>query len=102
MAGFSLIEVLVAMAIFVLIASSIMFLILDTYIVNQKTSQGAEAIFLAEQAMEKARAIRDNDWNSLVNGAIDNLVVEEIDANRKKITARVDGIELVSYLTNWK
>ena len=66
--GQSLIELLVAMAVFVLIISAITFLVLDSYIAHRAGREETIATLLAEEGLEAARSIRDNDWNDLVDG----------------------------------
>jgi len=66
--GQSLIELLVAMGIFVLFASAVGFLVIDSYIAHRAGKEETIAVFLAQEGLEAARSIRDNDWSDLVDG----------------------------------
>ena len=116
--GQTLIELLVAMSIFILIISVITFLILDSYISDRASRERTQATFLAEEGLEQARSIRDNDWSSLISSGSETIdkftrtvTVEDIDSNRKKVTsqviwqlteARSQNVSLITYLTNWQ
>lgn len=136
-AGQSLVELLIAMGIFVLAVSAISSLILDVYLSDRVGREKMIATFLAKEGMEAVRSIRDSNWQNLTNGeyglailggnwvfqgnqeevsaqlrdGVRKIIVEEMDANRKKITsqiiwklteARSQEVSLVTYLTNWK
>ena len=66
--GQSIIELLVAMAIFVLSISAISFLILDSYVAHRIGREETIATLLAEEGLEAARSIRDNSWEELTDG----------------------------------
>lgn len=130
--GQSLIELLVAMAIFVTVIGSISFLILDSYASLRLSEEITKANFLAEEGLETSRSIRDNSWSELSSGSHGlvisgnnwvfqgteedissqlpdgkrKIIVEEISPYRKKITSLVTWqsreISLVTYLTNWE
>lgn len=113
--GQSLIELLVALGVFVLAATTITFLIIDAYIADRAGRERTRATFLAEEGLEAVRSIRDNNWSDLINGnhgliisgnnwifqgaeedVSDQLregkrkiIVEEVDSDRKKITSQV-------------
>ncbi len=113
--GQSLIELLIAMAIFVLVISAITFLILDSYIAHRAGREVTLATFLAEEGLEAARSIRDNDWADLTDGShgiatsvdgwvfqgteedisnqlgegIRKVIVESLDADRKKVQSQI-------------
>ncbi|KPJ71357.1 hypothetical protein AMJ50_02605 [Parcubacteria bacterium DG_74_3] len=136
-AGQSLVELLIAMGIFVLAVSAISSLILEVYLSDRVGREKMIATFLAKEGMEAVRSIRDSNWQNLTNGeyglailggnwvfqgnqeevssqlrdGVRKIIVEEIDANRKKITsqiiwklteARSQEVSLITYLTNWK
>ena len=114
--GQSLIEVLIAMGIFVLTISAIAFLIIDSYIVHRLGREMTLASFLAEEGIEATRSIRDSSWNDLtigehglavsgntwifqgseedVSGYLNNgkrkIIITSIDSDRKKITSQVN------------
>ncbi len=113
--GQTLVELLLAMGVFVLAVSAITFIILDVYLSDRAGRERMTATFLAKEGMEATRSIRDNNWTSLTNGdhglaisankwifqgAEENvsnrlregkrkITVQAIDANRKKITSKV-------------
>jgi len=110
--GQSLIELVVALGIFVIVISVLVFLILNSYVAGRLASEITQANFLAEEGLEAARSIRDNNWQDLTNGdhgliisggnwqfsgtseTIDGkftrvITVEEIDPDRKKITSKI-------------
>lgn len=66
--GQSLIELVVAIGIFVIVISVLVFLILNSYISGRLASEITQANFLAEEGLETARSIRDNSWDDLSNG----------------------------------
>lgn len=65
--GQSLIELLVAMGVFVLAVSTISFLIIDSYVSNRAGRERIKATFLAEEGLEAAKSIRDNNWAGLAD-----------------------------------
>ena len=113
--GQSLIELLVAMSIFIMVVSVVTFLILDVYLSDRVGREQTIATFLAQEGMEAARSIRDNNWGNLTNGEYGlsllagkwvfagneedigdylgegkrKIIIEEINSNRKKITSEV-------------
>ena len=113
--GQSLVELLIAMAVFVLVVSAVTFIILDVYLADRVAQERTRATFLAKEGMEATRSIRDNNWDDLTNGdhglaiigdnwtfqgsqedvssqlkeGIRKITVGEIDADRKKITSQV-------------
>jgi len=116
--GQSLIELVVAMTIFVLVASTIAFLVIDVYVSDRAGQERTEATFLAEEGLEQARLVRDNNWDNLVSVPPETIskftrtiVVEDLDSNRKRVTCSIDwnltenrsqNVSLVTYLTDWQ
>ncbi len=131
--GQALMELLIAMGVFVLSLSAIIFLVFDAYTSNRAGKELTAATFLAEEGLEAARSIRDNSWDDLSPGEhglnaadkwsfkggsdtindkyIRTVIVEEIDANRKKVTSKVtwditrarEGrVKLTTRFTNWQ
>jgi len=116
--GQSLIELLVAMAVFVIAAASIVFLIIDVYVSDKSGLETSQAAFLAEEGLDQARLTRDNDWDSLVSVPAEtigkftrNVNVENIDSDRKKVVSQITWdftqvrprqVALTAYLTNWQ
>lgn len=64
--SFSLIEILLAVAIFAVVASFFIFLIIESYKINERARDVALATILAEEGMEATRSIRDIDFSELV------------------------------------
>jgi len=113
--GQSLIELIIAIGIFVFVISALVFLVLDSYISGRLAAEITKADFLAQEGLEAARSIRDNNWSDLTSGA-HGLVISEghwifqgasedisdqlnngsriieidMDQNRKKVTSRVN------------
>ena len=113
--GQSLVELLIAMGVFVLAVSVITWLILDVYLADRAGRERMIATFLAKEGMEATRSIRDNNWSDLSVGthglAISGnnwvlqgteedigeqlkegkrkIIVEDIDSDRKKVTSQV-------------
>ncbi len=110
--GQSLIELVVAIGIFVIVVSSLAFLVLNSYTAGYLAFEITQANSLAEEGLEAARSIRDNNWPDLINGdyglaivggnwqfsgiseTIDGkftriITLEEIDQDRKKVTSQV-------------
>ena len=113
--GQVLMELLVAMAVFVLTVSAITFLLLDSFLTERGSRERIQAIFLAREGQEVARSIRDNSWDSLTPGShglavsggqwifqeseddlsdqlkngVREIIVENIEPDRKKIISKV-------------
>jgi len=113
--GQSLIELIIAIGIFVFVISALIFLVLDSYVSGRLATEITKADFLAQEGLEAVRSIRDNSWSDLTAGshglAISGghwifqgtsedissqlkggtriITVENIDSNRKKITSIV-------------
>jgi type II secretory pathway pseudopilin PulG len=115
--GQSLIELMVALGIFILIVGSLAIFILEGYVSGRLAQEKTVANFLAEEGLEAARSIRDNKWSSLKNGnygleisgdknwvfsgisedlssqfkqgATRTITIEDAGVCRKKITSRV-------------
>lgn len=63
--GQSTVELLVALAIFVLVISSMGFLLLDTYVFDRDAEERMQGLFLASEGIEAVRSMRDNGWGGL-------------------------------------
>jgi type II secretory pathway pseudopilin PulG len=118
--GQSLIELVVALGVFVIVTSALAYLVLNSYVAGRLGQEITQANFLAEEGLERARSIRDNNWQDLMIGEstetidgkfIRTIKVDAIDANRKKVTSKItwpfsgsktQEISLVTYLTNWQ
>ncbi|MGB2762493.1 MAG: prepilin-type N-terminal cleavage/methylation domain-containing protein [Minisyncoccales bacterium] len=66
--GQSLMEVLIAMAIFVVGVATIGFLVLDANVSTRQGVERTQAILLAKEGLEAARSIRDADFDNLTAG----------------------------------
>lgn len=116
MKGQSLIELIIAIGIFIFVVSVLAFLVLDSYVAGRLASEITKANFLAEEGLEAARAIRDNSWLDLIagshglvisgghwifqgisedihdqlRGGARTIEIENLDQNRKKVISRVN------------
>ena len=66
--GQSLVEVLIAMSIFVMGVSTIGFLVLDANVSTRQGVERTQATLLAKEGLEAARSIRDADFDNLTAG----------------------------------
>jgi prepilin-type N-terminal cleavage/methylation domain-containing protein len=66
--GFSLVEVLVALSIFLIFALATTALIGDTSAQSRRASNSVRAVYLAEEGLEVVRNIRDADFSNLNDG----------------------------------
>ncbi len=66
--GQSLVELLVAMGVFVLVISSIMFVVLDAHIANQQGAERSDAVYYAQSGLEAVRSIANRQWGAAVPG----------------------------------
>lgn len=66
--GFSLVEVLLAIAIFALISTSIIYLLIDAGTANRQNRDRVVASALADEGLEASRAIRDASWTNISAG----------------------------------
>lgn len=116
--GQTLVELLIAIGIFVIVVSGLAYFILDSYVSGRLAEEIIIANFLAEEGLEAARSIRDNDWSaldvgehglviagnnwvfsgseedvsSLLGKGKRKIIIEELspaDPDRKKITSRI-------------
>jgi len=76
MKGQTLVELLIAIGIFVVVVSSFAFFILNSYVSGRLAKEITIANFLAEEGIEATRSIRDNYWNDLTTGT-HGLVISE-------------------------
>lgn len=110
--GFSLVEVLLSIAVFSMFAVGLV----GMYLMGQESSllvgNRDRALFIAEQGLEAARSIRDQDFSNLVNGTFGltisgsvwgfvptsdtldiytrSITITDDDAGVKRVTATVD------------
>ncbi len=113
--GQLLIELLVAMAVFVLGVSVTLFLILDSFVASRVGREKMTASLLSKEGLEAVISIRNNDWDDLTVGehglaisggnwvlqgseddisgelreGIRKIIVENIDSDRKKVISKV-------------
>lgn len=109
--GQLLIELLLAISVFILGVAAIGFLVLDAGLASRQGGERTQAIFLAKEGLEAVRSIRDNNFNDLTvgnhgllisssrwvfNGTSDSqdqftrtIIIEDIDSKTKKITSEV-------------
>lgn len=113
--GQSLIELIIALGIFVIVIASFTLFILDSYVAGRLANEITKANFLAEEGLEAVISIRDNSWDSLTVGnhglaisgnnwvlqgtsedisdqlreGIRVIRVDDIEPDRKKITSQI-------------
>lgn len=109
--GQSLIEVIVAIFVFVLGITTVGMLVLDADVTSRQGVERSKAIFLAEEGLEATRSIRNDKFANLVEGAhgatttsgiwsfsglsdvtdqfTRTVTIENIDAMQKKVTSLV-------------
>lgn len=109
--GFSLIEVLLAVAVFSLLLTAFAGIFASGGQSSMLAGQRARAVFLAEEGLEAARNIRDENFSNLSNGThglsasgsqwsfsgtsdttdifTREIVISSVDAKRKQVTSRV-------------
>jgi prepilin-type N-terminal cleavage/methylation domain-containing protein len=63
--AFSLIEILLATAIFAIVASFFIFLMIESYKINDKARQLNTAVNLASEGIEAVRSVRDAGYDNL-------------------------------------
>ncbi len=66
--GFALIEILLAVALFAIFSTSIVYLSLDTIDRDAKTQLDSEALLYAQEGIEATRNMRDRDYLLMANG----------------------------------
>jgi prepilin-type N-terminal cleavage/methylation domain-containing protein len=67
--GFSLLELVLAVAIFSLGSFAMATMLIDSNISTRLSTERTEALFHAKEGIEAVRSIRDNDWSDLVEGS---------------------------------
>ena len=69
MKGFGIIEIIVAMAIFLVIASSLVTGTLQSSVGNRLGDEQSRAMFLSSEAIEAVHSIRNRSWSNLTPGS---------------------------------
>jgi len=110
--SFTITELLIALAIFAVVASSIIFVTIDALEAGRVGKDRSIALAFAQEGLEAARSIRNRNYNELINGTYglsqaanqwrfsptpENLqnrftraiLVEDYAANEKKLTSRI-------------
>ena len=67
--GQSLLELIISVGIFVAVIASLVFFVLDSYLGNRLSQDMTKADFLAEEGLEAAKSIRDNNFSDLLAGS---------------------------------
>ena len=117
-AGQSTLEVLIAMTIIVIGITSVITVFFGGQALIIDTQLEQQAVYLARQELEIARATARDNFSNLTNsssttadGFTKEIIVEEIDDYTKKITSktswqidptRVQKVELVTIVSNWQ
>ncbi|MBI4101605.1 MAG: hypothetical protein HY443_01400 [Candidatus Nealsonbacteria bacterium] len=123
MRGQSLVELLIALGVFVVAVGIAVSLLIAGYFPGLQARENSLALVLAEEGMENARMTRDADWDGLDLGVQEEdvssklsegkrkTVVESAGTDRKKVTLTLSWksflgqdreVELKTYLTNWQ
>jgi prepilin-type N-terminal cleavage/methylation domain-containing protein len=130
--GFSLVEVIVAVGIFSIIAYSGVASVVGSFSSNRLSGEQSQATFLAQEGIEAIRSIRDQSWDNLIDGShyiaqpglwqltnipsnlgIFNRTIDisSVDVDTKKVVSSVswqftsgrgNSLALTSYFTNWR
>ncbi len=66
--GQSVIEVIIAVAIFVILASGSVTVILGSFLSSRQGSEETQASFYAQEGLDAVKSIRDQSWEFLVDG----------------------------------
>ncbi len=66
--GFSLLELILAIAIFSIGSFAIATMLIDANLGTKLSTERTEALLFAKEGIEATRSIRDNNWASLTNG----------------------------------
>ncbi|MBI5401535.1 hypothetical protein HZB05_01770, partial [Candidatus Wolfebacteria bacterium] len=115
--GQSMLEILIALAIFALTITTVIFLSSGGQSVSVDTELNNQTIYKAREQLENARATAKNNFSSLVsasstdNGFLKELTVENLGAYEKKVTSKISWqltpsrilkTELVTIISDWK
>ncbi len=63
--GQSILEIILALALFVLVVSGLAVFLLSSFQFNTRSQDFIKAGFLAQEALEAVKSIRDRSWNNL-------------------------------------
>ncbi|XOU94294.1 MAG: type IV pilus modification PilV family protein [Candidatus Kerfeldbacteria bacterium] len=66
--GFSVIELMIAMTVFIMVVSGIMFLVLDAQSANRQGAERTKASLISQQGIEATYSIANQGWKNLVDG----------------------------------
>lgn len=112
--GQSVVEILIALAIFAMVISAIIAVSFGGQSLSLDAETANEALYIAEENLETAKANAKKDWNSIVNSSstveiyTHELIVQDISNFEKLVTSRVtwstdpvrtQAIELQALLT---
>ncbi|MEK7067869.1 MAG: type II secretion system protein [Patescibacteria group bacterium] len=112
--GFSIVEVMLAVALFMIFATGMVVAVISGLNNNQLAGEQTIANQYASEGLEAARGLGFNNvanTNSVFDKYSRSLVVTSIDADTKKVTsavswnvnsARANSVVLTTYLTNWR
>lgn len=115
--GQGTLEILIALSIFALTITAAVVISFGSQSISVDSELSNEAIYMARQQLEKARADSINNFSSVVSasttdaGFLKELVVEPTSSYEKKITSRVSWtadflrsqkVELTTILSDWK
>lgn len=115
--GQSIMEILIALAILIISVSAVIMTLFGGQSLSVDTKLNQEAIYMARQALEKARADAQQNFDALISSSgtqkefLQETIITNVDADTKKITSRVtwqidinrpQKIEFTSIATDWR
>lgn len=106
--GFSLLELVLGMAVLAIFTAAIGTMIAGTYRSNLSGREILEKTIKLEKAQEEARITAQKDWDALAIGTYynDGVVVTvslvDGDADQKQVFTSLGNLSFVSYLTDWR
>lgn len=93
--SFSLIEIILAVTLFSLVAGSFIFLMIEAYRINERARDFTLATILAEEGIEAVRSIRDINFSELVSQTRSQCLAIENNRWVLKRISRRDCVELI-------
>jgi Tfp pilus assembly protein PilV len=67
--GISLIEIIIAIAVFTMIVMGTMSVVLGSFSMSRQAEEGSKAGLLAQEGMEAVNSLKNQNWNNVTNGA---------------------------------
>jgi len=67
--GFTIMEVVIAMGLFTMVASSIVIMVLGSHTATLRAEKSIEAVAIAQEGLEATKNLRDRSWANITTGA---------------------------------